>query len=174
MQPRNPPQEASMSAKPAAAPSGLNQYFSLAQARVDRWRAVHRLARSLASGAVGADALRAQAMEQLNALGPFEELCGYPGPMLMATIRERLVTGDWTSFARLAQRVSMALLSNSYRDDAEAWSVDEEDAHAPEVLPPGLGRGQARKPYFEVLVVTPGERSTWSESREALRRLRRD
>src|SRR5204863_3281036 len=30
-----------------------------------------------------------------------------------------------------------------------------------------------RKPYLEVLVVSPGERSTWNESREALRRLRR-
>ena len=163
-----------MSAKPVAAPSGLTEYFSLAQARVDRWRAVHRLARSLAAGAAGPEALRAQAMEQLNALGPLEEMCGYPGPMLMATIRERLVTGDWTAFARLAQRVSMALLSNSYRDDVEAWSLDEEDAHAPEVLPPGLGRGQARKPYLEVLVVTPGERATWPETRDALRRLRRE
>ncbi len=44
----------------------------------------------------------------------------------------------------------------------------------PEVLPPGLGRGQARKPYFEVLIVTPGERSTWDDMREAFRRLRRD
>src|SRR5262249_26091327 len=39
---------------------------------------------------------------------------------------------------------------------------------------PGIGRGQARKPYFEVLVVSPGERSTYHETREGLRRLRRE
>ena len=36
------------------------------------------------------------------------------------------------------------------------------------------GRGQQRKPYFEVLIVSPGERSTWGETRDAFRRLRRD
>lgn len=159
----------------AAQATGLAQYFSLSQARIDRWRGVHRLAKALAAGAANADALRAQALEQLNALAPLEDLCAYPGPSLMATIRERVITGDWNGFARLAQRVSISLLSNSYRDDPEAWSGDEEgDAHTPDALPPGIGRGQARKPYFEVLVVTPGERSTWAQTREALRNLRRD
>ena len=36
------------------------------------------------------------------------------------------------------------------------------------------GSRAARKPYFEVLVVHPGERSAWSETRESIRRLRRD
>jgi arginine decarboxylase len=154
---------------------GLSSYFSTAQARVDRWRTVHRLARSLAAGSTQVETLRNEALEELAALGPLEELCGYPGPVLLATLKERLQTGDWTAFARLAQRISLALLSNSYRDDPEAWKSDEEgEAHAPEVLPPGIARAQARKPYFEVLVVTPGERSTWETTRETLRRLRRD
>ena len=154
---------------------GLTAYFSTAQARVDRWRSVHRLARALAAGSPEAESLRAQAHEELAGLAPIEELCAYPGPRLMATLHERLQTGDWAGFARLAQRISISLLSNSYRDDIEAWRSEEEaESHVPEVLPPGIGKGQSRKPYFEVLVVTPGDRSTWGETRDGLRRLRRD
>ena len=36
----------------------------------------------------------------------------------------------------------------------------------PKVLPPSIGRGQARKPYCEVLIVSPGERSTWGPMRD--------
>jgi arginine/lysine/ornithine decarboxylase len=153
----------------------ISSYFSASQGRVDRWRTVHRIAKALASGSGSTDALRAEATEELNAVAPIEDLCGYPGPALMAVVKERLRTGDWTGFARLAQRISISLLSNSYRDDADAWKSDEEgEAHVPDVLPPGIGRGQARKPYFEVLVVTPGERQTWEATREGLRRLRRE
>jgi len=159
----------------AEARKGLSSYFSAAQARVDRWRTIHRIAKALAAGSTAAEGLRKDALDELAALGPIEELCAYPGPALMATLKERLQTGDWTAFARLAQRISVSLLSNSYRDDPEAWKSDDEgEAHTPEVLPPGIGRGQTRKPYFEVLVVTPGERSTWEATREGLRRLRRD
>jgi arginine/lysine/ornithine decarboxylase len=153
----------------------LTEYFSIAQGRVDRWRAVHRLARKLAAGSTASDALRTQALEELTALAPIEELCGYPGPRLLATLRERLQTGDWTAFARLAQRISISLLSNSYRDDPEAWNSEEEsEPHTPEVQGTFTARGEARKPYFEVLVVTPGERGTWGQTREAVRRLRRE
>jgi arginine decarboxylase len=153
----------------------LSGYFSMAQARVDRWRGVHRIARTLAAGSANTDALRSQAQAELADLAPMEELCAYPGPRLMATVQERLQTGDWQGFARLAQRVSLSLLSNSYRDDPEAWRADDDgEAHTPEVAAFGTAHGPGRKPYFEVLVVTPGERSTWNETRDALRRLRRD
>ncbi len=55
-----------------------------------------------------------------------EELCGYPGSRLMALLHERLKQNDWAALARLVQRISMSLLSNSYRDDPEAWKSDEE------------------------------------------------
>ena len=165
-----------MSAPAASeARKGLSGYFSVSQGRVDRWRSVHRLAKSLAAQTGNDAAARARAADELAALGPLEELCAYPGPGLMGRVKERLQTGDYAAFARLAQRISISLLSNSYRDDVEAWKSDDEgDAHAPDVLPPGIGRGQARKPYFEVLVVSPGERSTWHDTREGLRRLRRE
>jgi arginine decarboxylase len=151
----------------------LSGYFSMSQGRVDRWRSVHRIAKALAAGAPNAD--KAAALKELAELAPLEDLCAYPGPRLMAVLRERLNTADWTGAARLAQRVSISLLSNSYRDDAEAWRTDDEgESHTPEVLPAAIAHGGPRKPYFEVLVVTPGERSTWAEIRDTFRRLRRD
>ena len=53
----------------------------------------------------------------LAELAPLEELCAYPGPRLMTQVHERVQAGDWTGFSRLVQRISSALLSNSYRDD---------------------------------------------------------
>jgi arginine decarboxylase len=164
-----------MSATAAPASKGLSSYFSISQGRVDRWRTVHRYAKSLASGEGKDEGLRARVTEELAALEPLEALCAYPGPALIGRMKERLLTADYTGFLRLAQRISVSLLSNSYRDDLEAWKSDDEgDSHTPDVLPPGLGHGQARKPYFEVLVVSPGERSTYHETREGLRRLRRE
>src|SRR5262249_52128770 len=162
---------------PAApeARKGLSGYFSISQGRVDRWRTVHRYAKSLAAGDGKDEGLKARAAEEIAALEPLEALCAYPGPVLLGRLKERLLTADYTGFLRLAQRISVSLLSNSYRDDVEAWKSDDEgDSHTPDVLPPGIGRGQSRKPYFEVLVVSPGDRSTWPETREGLRRLRRE
>lgn len=146
--------------------AGARSFFSASEERVERWRELHRAAKAQQRDEVKA---------LLGQLGPLEDLCAYPGPRLLAQVHERYKSADWTGLARLTQRISMSLLSNSYRDDPEAWKSDEEDdPHVPQVLPPSIGRGQARKPYCEVLVVTPGERSTWEPMREGIRKLRRD
>jgi arginine decarboxylase len=153
----------------------LSNFFSASEGRLDRWRTLHRIAKTMA-GAAGRDAetLRQDAQTLLADMGPIEDFCGYPGPRLMAQLHERLQTGDWTGFARLVQRISNGLLTNSYRDNTEAWKAEEEtEMRSTDVLPPSIGRGQSRKPYFEVLMVSPGERSMWPEVREAFRRLRR-
>jgi arginine decarboxylase len=153
---------------------GVSAFFSASESREERWRELHRVAKSLAANGE-ADKLKKEAGALLAQLGPLEELCGYPGPRLMAQVNERLKEGDWKGFARLTQRISISLLSNSYRDDPEAWRSDEEgDPHVPAVLPPSIGRGQARKPYAEVLIVSPSERSTWGPLCEGVRKLRRD
>jgi len=54
-----------------------------------------------------------QPKDLLAELAPLEELCGYPGPPLMAQLHERMQAADWTGFARLVQRISNARLSNS-------------------------------------------------------------
>ncbi len=156
------------------AAGGFSRFFSAAEARIDRWRDLNRLAKALHGGREAAE-LRAGAAAALEEIGPLEELHGYPGPHLIAQIRDRLQSGDTTGFARLVSRVSGALMSGSYRDDVHAWSADDEaDGAIPDILPPSLGRGQARRPYFEVLVVAAGDRATWPSLRDTIRRLRRD
>src|SRR5262245_42350392 len=158
-----------------ARPMELRDFFSAAEARIDRWRTLNRVAKTLASasarpaGGAGEDP-----KALLTELAPLEELCGYPGPRLMGQVRERLQTGDKTGFARLVQRISGALLAGSYRDDLEPWKAEEEsETRAPDILPPSIGHGQSRRPYFEVLLVPPSERAMWPEIRETFRRLRR-
>ncbi|HTX55071.1 MAG TPA: hypothetical protein VMD08_16825 [Candidatus Baltobacteraceae bacterium] len=151
----------------------LVDFFTASHARQDRWRSLHRVAKTLAASGPTVET-RKEAQALLSELEPLEAYCGYPGPALMIQVGERLRAGDWAGFARLVQRISLALLSNSYRDDAEVWKTDEEgEARLPDVLPPSMGRGQSRKPYFEVLVVAAGERSVWPELRETFRRLHR-
>src|SRR4029077_15497673 len=163
---------------------------------VDRWRTLNRVARALtATGPGSAGTLRLDPKELLAELAPLEGVCAHPGPRLMGLVHERLQTGDRTGFARLVQRISNALLSNSYRDDVEPWKAEEEgDGRVPDVLPPSMGRGQARRPYFEVLCVwpaagvgrgrargpsfevrcvSPADRVMWPDIRETFRRLRR-
>ena len=132
---------------------GLNEFFAASEARVDRWRTLNRVARALVgTGPRPADASGRDPKALLAELAPLEDLCGYPGPRLMAQVHERAQSGDWTGLARLVQRISNALLTNSYRDDQEPWKADEEgEARMPDVLPPSIGRGQSRRPYFEVL-----------------------
>jgi arginine decarboxylase len=156
--------------------SSLKGFFSASQARADSWRVIHRHTKLLAAGAgTDEEGLRREVARELADMGPLEDFCGYPGSRLMNLVHERLQQGDWTSLARLVQRVSAALLANSYRDDPEAWRAeDESEAHLPEMLPSTLGGRHARKPYFEILIVSPGERSTWNELRDAFRHLRRD
>ncbi len=152
---------------------GARSFFSASEGREERWRELHRVAKSMAAG--GGDKAKQEAAALIAQLTPLEELCGYPGPALMAQVNDRLKAGDAAGFARLTQRISISLLSNSYRDDPEAWkSEDEDDPHVPAVLPPSIGRGQARKPYCEVLIVSPGDRSTWPQMHEGFRKLRRD
>ena len=160
--------------KPAAAAteSSLHQFLSASEARIDRWRLLGRAARALAAGEPRA---RAEASRLVEELAPLEDVNGYPGPHLLARLNERLVSGDAAGFSRLAQRIGLSLMTNSYRDDALAWSADDEaDSEMPDVLPPSVGGQRARRPYFEVLIVSAGERSTWHALRETFRKLRRD
>jgi len=166
-----------MSKQSAAVESkGVAGFFSASQGRTDRWRTLHRLARALTSASrEQTGELRQQAVDELALMAPLEDFNAYPGPRLMALVHERLQTSDWTGLARLVQRISASLLSNSYRDDPEAWKTEEGDEpYTADILPPSIGRGQARKPYFEVLIVSPSDRSTWAELRNGMRRLRRE
>jgi len=163
-------------AAPAEPRYKLNAFFAASEARVDGWRTLHGAARALASGdAAPTDDLRQTVRALLDQLAPLESLNAYPGAHLMALVEEKWSRGDWQGLHRLAQRISGALLAGSYRDSTEAWAAEDEgEIHLPDLLPPSISHGQHRRPYFEVLIVAAGERSTWPDLQEAFRKLRRD
>ena len=76
----------------------------------------------------------------------------------MATVREALGEANAGVFARLVQKISNSLLTGGYRHDSAAWDPLQESEGRPlDVLPPDAQVGESRKPYFEVLVVTPND-----------------
>ena len=99
--------------------ANLNGFFSASEARIERWRQLNRLVKA-AAGAPAAEQekIKRQATQILETMRPIEEFNAYPGAGLMARVDERLGGADWTGFARLVQRISSALISNSYRDEA--------------------------------------------------------
>src|SRR5690242_21226038 len=83
----------------------LNQFFSATEARVDRWRSLHRLTKALATSSTRAtEQTRSQVKAVLDELRPLEELNGYPGPQLMAQVDEQLEADDAPALARTVQR----------------------------------------------------------------------
>ena len=158
-------------------PLELEEFFSAAEARTDRWRQLNAAARAWAGEATRAESAQhahVTAGRLLSRLAPLEEYWAYPGSRLMTTVAEALYARNAGLFARLVQKVSAALMTGLYRHDAAAWDpLDEREGQLPDILPPDLHRGDATRPYFEVLVVTPNEPRGWERARNELRRLRR-
>jgi arginine/lysine/ornithine decarboxylase len=164
-------------------PSGmtdLRDFFSAAEARIDRWRELCAVGRAWEAAVAhgtsrepGAD-LHAGAAGLLAEIGPLETYWAYPGPRLLQAVDEALQERNAAVFARLVQKLSVALLNRSYRQDAAAWDpLEDGDARVLDALPPDVRPADGHKPYFEVLVVTPHDSSQWARSRADLRRLRR-
>jgi arginine/lysine/ornithine decarboxylase len=161
-----------------ATTTDLRDFFSAAEARVDRWRemsAVGRAWEAAASRGLSGEALHDDAARLLADVAALEDYWAYPGPRLMAAIAEGLRERNAAVFSRLVQKVSMALVTGSYRQDSGAWDPLEEggEGRLLDVVPPDVQTGETHKPYFEVLVVTPHDPSRWERSRADLRRLRR-
>jgi arginine/lysine/ornithine decarboxylase len=155
----------------------LKDFFSAQEARTDRWRQLHAAARSwetaVDQGRRG-EALPEEAARLLAEIAPLESYWAYPGPRLMGAIAEALKEQRAGLFARIVQKVSTALLTGSYRYEGSAWEpLEEGESRASDLLPPDLASGDAHKPYFEVLVVTPNDPRHWESARNELRRLRR-
>ena len=158
----------------------LKDFFSAAEARIDRWRELSAVARAweaaVAQGqsADAGDAAHAAAARLLAEIKPLEAYWAYPGPRLMDTVDEVLQGRNAAVFARLAQKLSMGLLNGSYRHDPAAWDpLEDGESRLSDALPPDVRPADGHKPYFEVLVVTPYDPSQWARSRAELKRLRR-
>jgi arginine decarboxylase len=151
--------------------SRIDQFLLLHSARADIWRDITVLAEDWAAGSGKRPPLEAA----LEATAPAEEFHAYPGPRLLGALRERIASDDAGSAAKLARRISNALLTRSYRKQPGEWDIAEDDAgtEVADILPPALGEARARRPYFEVLFVNSQPASRWPALAAELRQLRR-
>jgi arginine decarboxylase len=161
---------------PQANTTRLDHIFSTSAARNDRWRELNARAQAWSAAAQAGKPRegRAPVEAALAELTALEDFFAYPGPRLMKTLGERINGDDALGVARMVRRLSGALLSGSYRYDAGEWeSADEAVETATERLSPVFGSGEAHRPYFETLFVTPTPAASRAKVAGEIRRLRR-
>jgi arginine decarboxylase len=156
---------------------GIKDFFSASEARIDCWRQLNAIGRAWeaeVAAAPGDGRLHAEAARLLAEVAPLEGYWAFPGPRLMAAVGEAVEARGAGIFAHLVQKISTALLTGSYRYEGSAWDpLQEGEARVADLLPPDVQPGEAHKPYFEVLVVTPTDPSSWERARSDMKRLRR-
>jgi arginine decarboxylase len=155
----------------------LSHFFSAAEARTDRWRQLNAAGRTWESAVAQGqkdEKYHADAVRLYSEIRPLEDYWAYPGPRLMSTVGEVIEERNAGAFSRIVQKISNALLTGAYRYESAAWDpLKEDEGFTPDLLPPDVQPGESHKPYFEVLVVTSTDPSTWERGRSGLKRLRR-
>ena len=156
----------------------VDAFFTVAEARSDRWRtlvnAANKWQASAAERAAERDDDRAAVKDCLAELRQWEDFFAYPGEALLRAVDDRVAAGDAAGTARLVQQISMALISRSYRDNASDWEAGDESPNVLAEVVKGLGQeGAAYRPYFEVLIVSPRAAAARAQTPQELRKLRR-
>ena len=110
----------------------IDQFFFGPGARADEWRGLLDAAKTWSSGAGD----RSGFEEKLSQLGITEEYHAYPGPRLMATLKERAAADDAAGTLALVTRITQALQTRSFRQHAGDWDTDADaDTEMPDLLP---------------------------------------
>ena len=156
----------------------VDQIFMGAEARFDRWRALHQASRMWDRSTSQQDSSktehRAAVTNCFQELLQWEDFFAYPGQKLLTSLNERIVSGDAAGATRLIQSIGNALLTHSYRTNVADWeSEDQATVNLVERVPVDGEDGAAHRPYFEVLVVSPARRTAWQELAQDFRKLRR-
>ena len=156
----------------------VDQIFMGAEARFDRWRALHQASRMWDRSTSQQDSSKAEHQAAVTKcfqdLLQWEDFFAYPGQKLLTSLNERIVSGDAAGATRLIQSIGNALLTHSYRTNVAEWdSEDQAPVNLVERVPVGGEDGAAHRPYFEVLVVSPARRTAWQELAQDFRKLRR-
>ncbi len=167
-----------MSSAPKAAPARVDQFFTGAETRFDRWRSLLQAARAWEGAASQQrpenEKYQAVVSASVAELRQWEDFFAYPGQALLKTLDERIASGDAGGTARLVQSLSAALLTHSYRTNLADWEGEEQSPIGLAERVPGAGEETApHRPYFEVLVVSPARPAAWSELAQEIRKLRR-
>jgi arginine decarboxylase len=155
----------------------IDQFFTVAEARFDRWRALLQATRVWE--AVASRQPSEKEKQQSATSGCFQELrqwedfFAYPGEQLLRQLGERIASGDPSATSRLTQSISTALLTRSYRANPEDWNTDEQASISFADRVPGTPEETDYRPYFEVLVASSAHPSAWSHLSRELRSLRR-
>ena len=156
----------------------LDQFFTVAEARHDRWRTLLRATRDWETASrrqsSGAQSKPSTVEASFAELRQWEDFFAYPGSTRLNKIEESINQGDAKNTTRLVQAISAALLTHSYRSQA-AYSESGETSPGiiNEKLPIASDGSVSQRPYFEVLIVSAANPSTWSGLKEEFRRLRR-
>src|SRR5215472_3656676 len=166
-----------MSTAPRAPAARVDQFFTVAEARFDRWRSLLQSARLWEAVAARQPSEKEKQQEATSAtfqeLRQWEDFFAYPGGALLGTLGERISSGDATGTAHLAQSISTALLTHSYRTNLADWEGEDQPAIGLSERVPGAAEEVQYRPYFEVLMVSPARAATWSDLGQELRKLRR-
>jgi arginine decarboxylase len=159
-----------MSTAPKTKGVRVDQFFTVAEARLDRWRELLQCARAWAN--TSAQPQLSMVSAGFQELKQWEDFFAFPGPALLQNLQDRVSSGDATGTARLVQSISTALLTHSYRNDPTDWGGDATPNLA-ERIPGAAQAGTSYRPYFEVLVATPSTPAGSLELADDLRKLRR-
>jgi arginine decarboxylase len=152
----------------------IDHLFDATEARFDRWRTLLKACQQWSAKLDTKKAVKQKAAcaALLETILPAEDFHAYPGRRLLAVLKERVDGDDPVGAARLARRISAALMLRGYRRDAAEWDAeDEPTGHAAAAPLPTTESGG--RPYFEVLYVVPTPPSKWQSHVQQVRRLRR-
>ena len=151
-------------------PVQIDRFFAGPGARGDQWRTLVELAEAWSDGSGS----RGKFDAALAEVAVTEGFHAYPGLQLITALRERAEANDAPATATLARHITRTLLTRSYRQNAGDWEAHEDGERVtPDVLPPAVGRTDAHRPYFEVLIVTGAPATRWPALGTEWRRLRR-
>ncbi|MCA3457703.1 MAG: decarboxylase [Rhodobacter sp.] len=150
-------------------PDRIDNFLAMHSTRTDSWRNVHSAARSWAAGS-GSKAATEAALAEIAVI---EEFHAFPGIRLMNRLRDRLAAGEAAVVADLVRQYADAILTGRYTQLTEADGSAEGSDALPEVLPSVIAGRDTRRPYFEVLLVSPQPPARWPAICAELRRLRR-
>jgi arginine decarboxylase len=166
-----------MNSSPKIGNTRVDQFFTVAEARFDRWRSLLQAARVWEAVANRQPSEKEKQQSATSArfqeLRQWEDFFAYPGEPLLRILGERIASGDPTATSRLAQSISTALLTRSYRTNPEDWKADEQVSISFADKVPGTGEETQYRPYFEVLVASSAHPSAWQHLSQELRSLRR-
>jgi len=155
----------------------VDQFFTVAEARFDRWRTLLQAARGWEMRASDRhsenEGFRTAVLNSFLELCHWEDFFAFPGSARLKAIQERIEGYDAPGTARLVQSISSALLTHSYRTGHVDSDYEDQSINFSERVPGAGEEGMRHRPYFEVLVVSPARSAAWPELAQELRKLRR-